>query len=250
MENLIPGVKGAGPNVWQYVKQALRPGVDKITFKEQHRDRWLNRFIPIIYQYQDSYLTNGMLHHQTLQRIVKEPDILFTAYFDGAHSIRQTGTSNWVNNGLPGADGPGVIQPPISINFNAVGPGLEHFGTVYPDPDNSALFFSRWGSFDGTTNPPVIYPVEQVKAHSTTFNLWLAHASTFNVLTVINPDSYYDKFSWLLTGKPKALFALQTSTNLSEWTTILTITNLGGNFTFIDDVYNTTPQRFFRTIPQ
>jgi len=55
---------------------------------------------------------------------------------------------------LPDTGGPGVIQPPVDILFTDQLPffldstpgGFGFFGTLF------------WGSFDGSTNEPVVYP--------------------------------------------------------------------------------------------
>ena len=249
MENLIPGVRGAERNAQNFVNKALRPGVDKITFQPLRQNSHSGHFIPAVFRYEDSYVSNGVIQHQTLERMVKEPDILFTARYDGLNYISQTGTTNWVNNGLPGQDGPGVIQPPITINFNAIGPSLEHAGITYPDPQNSIPAFCQWGSFDATTNLPTAYPVNQTATNSTTFYLWLMPDRPIP-LSVVDPTGDTNGFTWTLTGQAGGLYALQTSTNLSDWVTITTITNLGGTFTFVDDLFNFTPQRYYRTVPQ
>ncbi len=249
MESLIPEVKGVGRNGDHFVNKALRPGVDKITFKELRHLPHSDRFVPAVYQYEDSYIINGTTNQQTLERVVKEPDILFAARYDGLNYISQTGTTNWVNNGLPGQDGPGVIQPPIVINFNAVGPSFAHFGTTYPDPQSSIPYFVSWGSFDTSTNPPIAYSANRANATSTAFNLWLLPVPPYQ-LDFLDPAGSTNGFTWTLTGPKQSIFALQTSTNLSDWVTLTTITNLGGNFTFVDQLYSSTPQRFYRTVPQ
>ncbi|MCX7867833.1 MAG: Ig domain-containing protein, partial [Limisphaera sp.] len=65
-------------------------------------------------------------------------------------------------NAIPGLAGPGHIEPNITIGFNRVGPMNINIYSPF-------LLFSGltervgitnfiWGSFDGSTNPPVVYP--------------------------------------------------------------------------------------------
>ncbi|MDB6067104.1 MAG: hypothetical protein JWR26_3312 [Pedosphaera sp.] len=240
MESLIPGVMGSGTNANNFVNRALRPGVEKITFQRLTYDSDNAIFVPTTNQYVDSYITNGSVQSQTLQRVVTKPDILFTVQDVDYFYVSRTGTTNWVNNGQPLHDGPGVIQPPIVITFSRLGPSLVNLDSVYPVPNPSTSATSVWGSYDRTTNSPIAYPVSQTTTNYTTFHLWLF--------------SDYDKFfgdkSWNLYGPPNALFSLQTSTNLSDWLPITTITNIGGRFTYQDHVMSSTHSRFFRTVPQ
>ena len=244
LENLIPGVRGAGANASNYITTALRPGLDKITFQ---RMDWISSnqpvFATITNQYVDSYITNGVVQQQTLERVITQPDILFTANYTGMNTISRTGTTNWVNNGAPLNDGPGVIQPPIAINFNRFGPSLVFEDPTYTPGNGLENFFPFWATYDGTTNAPIVFPIPTAATNFTEFHFLL---STFTSGITPPPSS----FTWNLVGQPNALFSLQTSTNLSNWITYATITNLGGTFTYSDFIAPGTPQRYFRTVPQ
>jgi len=94
---------------------------------------------------------------------------------------RRTGTGNWQNNdAINGQDsdpdsntGPGVIEGPVVISFSDQLPFfyddqefLPFIGPPVPgqptDPFSDPILFSSsvlWGSFDGTTDAPFIYPV-------------------------------------------------------------------------------------------
>jgi len=56
--------------------------------------------------------------------------------------------------------------------------------------------------------------------------------------------------TWPLTGEHGKVFLLQTSTNLSDWVTITTVTNNGQDLSYSDQVLPGTPQRFYRVSPQ
>jgi hypothetical protein len=246
-EDLVPGVQGAGTNAANYVNAAVRPGVGKVTFQRLNFNQQSGEFCPTNLIYDDLYLTNGLLQHQTLEREVIRPDILFTAGDFGFHGYSRTGVSNWVNNGGLSAPGPGVIQPPIAINFGKLGPSLTHESndSAYSGPSSFSAVPAGWASFDGSTNAPILYPADSTNENSTTVYFYLSEptpAFSFNPV-LKNP-------SWTLTGQHNEVFLLQTSTNLSDWFTITTITNTGQEFTYFDDIYTNTPQRFFRTAPQ
>lgn len=236
LESLIPGVRGSGRDRHKYVNTAIRPGVDKITFLQLEFDTNSARFIPITNHYIDTFIVNNRRHHQRLERVITEPDILFTVqdietqFHSSNFRYTRTGTSNWVNNGAPSQSGPGVIQPPVVIAFDRLGPSLGQGGFGFIE--NS--LFGFWGSYDGTTNAPIVYPIPTI-ANSTEFRFALA------------PNNY---FSWNLYGQPNAVFLLQTSADLLNWTTVTSITNIGGTFSYLNDVQPSISQQYFRTIPQ
>jgi hypothetical protein len=240
LENLIPGVRGTGTNASSYVNTAIRPGVGKITFQRLANNPCSGTFVPITNDYVDSYISNSTLQYQTLERVVNQPDILFTAAHLGFNEYSRTGTSNWINNGAPLQNGPGVIQPPVAINFGRVGPIVGHIDSAYSGPGDFGFTTNLWGSFDGTTNAPIVYPTDSVQNNSTMVYFQLGIPQMGGSLTTL----------WPLTSQHDKVFLLQTSTNLSDWFTITTITNTGQDVVYDDSVIPGTPQRFFRTVPQ
>jgi len=136
-ELLLPGISSVGGNSNSFVNGAWRPGVEKITFVRQPFDGSSARFLPLTNQFTDTYITNGGSVQQQLQRVVTQPDILFSAgdTYEGVDATLpwfRTGTSNWFNNAvlngnLSGA-GPGVIQPPSTITFVKLGQCLSGAG--------------------------------------------------------------------------------------------------------------------------
>jgi hypothetical protein len=119
-------------------------------------------------------VTNSQIQSQTLTRVVTVPDILFSAIdldvaapFGVAVDSRSL-TFNTANV-LNGLAGPGTITLPTSISFNKNGPSYFNYsgGSLLGNPALSAtpgagssIFgeYFVWGSFDGSTNPPVVYP--------------------------------------------------------------------------------------------
>jgi len=142
---------------------------------------------PVTNIYTMVVVTNGQYITKTFQRIVTQPDIFFsaddiTAGNGGAPVVGDYARTQPFPfdqaNVLPGLAGPGTITPepsgtePVSITFNKVGPvffnntvltgvmdGTPYF-TEEPgvDADLFYEFYFLWSSYDGTTNPPVVYP--------------------------------------------------------------------------------------------
>jgi len=105
--------------------------------------------------------------------LVLRPDIIFEVRDLGVppnsvtpfRSARTT-TAGWINNAAinsfvngVGLGGPGTISPGISITFSDMVPYYINSGAGGGETD--AFLGSVWGSFDGTTRAPVVYPVYQ-----------------------------------------------------------------------------------------
>lgn len=161
------------------VDLALRGGVDKITFKQVRYDSLIGigYFLVETNTYTDYYYTNGPgLKSQTIQRVVTQPDIVFQAedmgLTGGGFPIQftSTDTSGWVNNdainGTSTLDGPGVIQSPMVFTYTKMGPYVYGLAGYYPAEGARAGLYASlntfssfiWGSFDGTTNAPIVFP--------------------------------------------------------------------------------------------
>lgn len=123
-------------------------------------------------------LTNGVPTPRTILRPIRRPDIIITAMdmaSDVSHNVRNGSWAfssvppshlvyrrnlNWVPNNLFNLVGPGTIDPSLEMTFEKVGEiyynwqpfGLDEI-TQFVQPG-----FNVWGSFDGTTNAPVVYP--------------------------------------------------------------------------------------------
>jgi len=162
------------------VSQALRPGVEKITFKQGKYDSLLGAFIVVTNTWEDTYISGGIKRKQNVQRVVAAPDVLLVADDLGLTTggfpvlFRRTDTSGWINNdainGATTLPGPGVISPTATFSYSKVGPYF-----MNQDPfllDESAVLFPGvlWGHFDGTTNAPIIFPsgssIQSLKAEA------------------------------------------------------------------------------------
>ncbi len=148
----------------------LRQGMDKFTFVRQNYDSLLGRFFqPITNRYTLVGITNSATVSQTFERVVTRPDFLFSAeermlpdeawLSVGFRTIPGRGNGYNTDNILnPGAvDGPGTRQPFVEITFNKVGPLYRNIGPSFLTEANQTTNFI-WGSFDGSTNAPIVYP--------------------------------------------------------------------------------------------
>jgi hypothetical protein len=247
LETLLPDVHGIGTNATSWVDLAMRPGVDKVTFVRQQYSSLLRQFTPMTNQFIDSYITNGVVARQQVERVTAQPDVLFSASEIGAYDpsgpvFASTGTTNWWNSATVtgnGAGGPGVIRPPVKIAFTKCGMAVqtaEVAGGLYPP--NTADFL--WGNFDATTNPIVTFPdgPQFQETNQLAVHLWFLDVSG----TPTGP------LTWTVPLPLGASAALQTSTNLANWQSLATVVNHGGAVTW-QHWYPQT-KRFFRVVPQ
>jgi hypothetical protein len=193
IETMGPSIAGTGGGPWGqppggtnvttnvFVNSSLRPGKDKVTFQRVNYDSLLGFFVPFTNRFTDVYVTNSTLIPQYLERALVAPDILFHVADlqggDGDDAIVSHNTLSlaWTlgNSGtnapggtVPGGNlGPGVINPgdasgpAFTITFNGVGEILFNVFPLDNLDEATASRFLFWGSFDGSTNAPVVYPV-------------------------------------------------------------------------------------------
>ena len=265
-ETLLPGITGRGANASSWVNGAWRPGVDKITFVAHPTDPGSGTFLAMTNCFIDTFVTNGNMVQQQLRRVVTQPDFLFSVadLFDGTFNsyhmaFARTGTTNWINNsalnGNPNGVGPGVIAPPVKITFANQGLQMYTFNNGSPGSDNIVLSSStaaadygddsvNFGSFDGSTNPPVIYPQASVKTGT---NQMMAHLWLF--LPQASGGALTKGFTWSRASAFGTVYNVQTSTDIFSWTTLFTVTNTG----YVANYSVNAPQsaaRFYRMVPQ
>jgi len=155
----------------------LYEGIEKVQFVRADFDSLLGQFFqPITTNYTMTTITNSRAQVQEFQRVVTAPDILFSADDQTSPNPPEPhpffGPNNLVRsiafdqaNILPGLAGPGVISPGSEISFNKVGDVFENgslalFGLTtnsFLSELNGASLLA-WGSFDDSTNDPVVYP--------------------------------------------------------------------------------------------
>jgi hypothetical protein len=245
-EVLLPDVHGAGTNEASFVNGALRPGIEKLTFIRQDYDSLLGQAVPVTNVFTDTYLSNGMTMHQQVQRVITEPDFLFSAASTGEQDTWppmyvRTGTTNWWNSApITGStnNGPGIIRPPVKITF----PKTASY--VSTGDTNSAIYplGDSWASFDETTNAPVAYPCATAPPE-TPMKLWLYLAP------VGYPFRYRPSYQWQWPLPLGGQAALQFSTNLTDWVSFAVVTNQGMAVEWFESC-GSGQSRFFRAVPQ
>jgi hypothetical protein len=157
-----------------FVNNALRAGMDKISFKPVEFDSLLGQtFTPVTNTFNDVMIeslsggSKGLsFRKQRVSRVTVLPDILFTASDLGPTALMaRTAADNWTNNdainGVGTGGGPGVIDPNIVIDFNKLVPTLinDTPGTFPGATEDTGVAVPLWGSYDGSTNAPSVYPI-------------------------------------------------------------------------------------------
>jgi hypothetical protein len=151
-------------NTLQLVNLAVRAGVDRVRFIKVNTDPVLRQNArQAAVTYPEVVSSNGVVIRQVVSRILARPDILISArdlgvanYVPVIGGLVQPG---FVNTGatLDGnAEGPGNLEPQSGYTFSKVGVySLNRGNTDEQDGQPGSL----WGSFDGSTNAPVLYPI-------------------------------------------------------------------------------------------
>lgn len=157
---------------------SLRPGIEKVRFKKTRFNSVLGTtFKPFVQSYQLTVVTNfdfesrPTVVKQNVRRLVSRPDILLTAgNLNSAPSAisvtpsRANRIFSYTTNGLPGfgfvsSVGPGTINPELTLTFHKASPQFYNTTPFFLDEATAiAVDFLRWGSFDGSTNDPIVYP--------------------------------------------------------------------------------------------
>jgi len=170
-------------------------GVEKFRFIRRDFDSLLNQtWDPVTNDYtMVELVTNDVKVVRHFRRFVRRPDFLFTAADLGVNlaitysnsvdnltetlSVTVTGngkinvirTENYNQTQRPSnLAGPGTIESPAALStlmvYNKTGPLYANFGTsvgitgFIDESSQVPVFDVSWGSFDGTTNAPVVYP--------------------------------------------------------------------------------------------
>jgi hypothetical protein len=141
-------------------------GIDSMQFVRRDFDSLLNRFFyPVTNTYTMYALTNNVLVPRTVQRVITTPDFLLTAEdlspgpgeVDAA--VPQTARSiSFNSDNVPdNLAGPGTIETGTVFVFNKVGAIFQNSAPNFLDEANQIPWFV-WGSFDASTNLPIVYP--------------------------------------------------------------------------------------------
>jgi hypothetical protein len=241
VEVLPAGIAAMGTNA--VVNTAPRPGVDKIRFERMCWDTNRSRFHVMTNVFVDTYFSNGVPVQQTLQRILERPDITFRArafpldffyyspldaYLFWSPWVDSTKASTWINNaGLndrPGGPGPGTIPPGQVIDFST---HSRYLHAQLGSPQTSAP--PGFGSFDGSTNAPVLYGLNDPAVTAT-----------------IESRIVGGSFVWKMLGTYEATYRIDTTTNLVDWSPLVTVTNTRGYFSITNP--ESGPREFYRAV--
>ncbi|HYG24800.1 MAG TPA: hypothetical protein VEH04_18690 [Verrucomicrobiae bacterium] len=223
VEALPPGarLRRSGPAI------APREGVEKIRFV-RHKKRG-SRFVAQTFSYPTFLVTNGVRRQQLTIRRVTRPDVLFSvadniATNGWASVIERSQTGAWLNcadtNGNTGGAGPGIINGPVKITFNRMGPRLQTADSPqFGFPQFDVL---RWGTFTQAPNAPVTYPAATKRGQLSVYVRTYAPSEPGASSYVPAQDA------WLKTNMLRgAVATLQISTNQLDWTSVHTVTNTG-----------------------
>ena len=152
----------------------LRAGIEKVNFHRQDFDSLIGTsWTPVTNYHTIVSITNSTRTVDRFQRILNQPDIVFFAQdliFPGTGApivpsvLRTTPRYNFTVANATGLAGPGTIEPPnvagapLSLTFNKGVPATlnSYQGTILDE--GTAFSTYLWGSYDGTTNAPVVYP--------------------------------------------------------------------------------------------
>ena len=143
---------------------ALRQGIDKVRYEKRSFDSLLGTFFtPFTNTFSTTIVTNGTAYQQVIGRAVLAPDVLISAGditqngFGGPLIVRTVGNPYNSVTTVTGVNGPGSRSPITQFILNKVGPVWTGHTPEFIR-ENQVTFNYAWGSFDGTTNAPVIYP--------------------------------------------------------------------------------------------
>ena len=152
---------------------ALYEGVEKLDFVYSSYDSLVGQlFQPITNTYTMQSVVDGQVKPQTITRVVTAPDFVYSAadlVTPAVNTYADNILTRQVNfdqaNILAGEAGPGTILTPTTITLNNSSAvfynqnGQSLTGGNYLNNQASGLgAYFVFGSFDGTTNPPTVYP--------------------------------------------------------------------------------------------
>lgn len=153
--------------------QGIFGGVEKITYVKVAYDSLLGTaFTPLTYNYTIPYVTNNRLQTLRVTRTVTQPDIIFAAgdltvvpfaVTPDNYPNPYIRTYGFLTNPVVtvGVDPvlTGVIAPQEIITFNDVTGVYFNENPSFLDSEQFILYPTlQWGSFNGSTNAPIVFP--------------------------------------------------------------------------------------------
>jgi len=152
-------------NTLQLVNLAVRAGVDRVRFIKVNLDPVLRQNArQAAVTYPEVISSNGVVTRQVVSRLIARPEILISARDLGvldnyAPVAFEFSPVTFQNTGATldaAAEGPGTIEPISSYTFSKLGVYSLHIGNTDEQDGQPG---NIWGSFDGSTNAPILYPI-------------------------------------------------------------------------------------------
>ncbi|MEP6662110.1 MAG: hypothetical protein ABJC04_00475, partial [Verrucomicrobiota bacterium] len=151
----------------------VRGGIEKVTFqKVSYISPFGTEFKPKVSSYNLRTFVGAKLISQKERRLILAPDVIFAAADLGPDdpaavpgpifSFLRTRDPYLISpltpvSGEPVTDvGPGARNPQTTITFNKLGPYLINTTPFFLEDESRQGFI--FGSIDGTTNKPIVYP--------------------------------------------------------------------------------------------
>jgi hypothetical protein len=144
---------------------SIRAGVDKVKFIRRDFDSLLGTlWTPVTNTYKEVEIIGGVVQTNSYIRVVTRPDVLLSTedvligpasvgFIHGETIVGYSYDTSHQQGTHP--VGPGVLNPANSITLDTQG----SFYLIEPGPyATPQLFPMIWGSFDGSTNAPIVYP--------------------------------------------------------------------------------------------
>lgn len=143
----------------------LFQGIERISFVRRDYDSLLGQsWETITNNYTLTSVSQSGLILHPVRRVITEPDILFTATdlvdVPGNNTIGASLAARSIDfepHVLTGLAGPGNIRPQMLMTLSKAGPTYQNSYSFINELGKSAPLV-LWGSFDGTTNQPIVYP--------------------------------------------------------------------------------------------
>ena len=157
----LPGTNIINTN---FLDVALRPGVEKITFRRVNFDSLLGTSLNFTNRYTDVVISNFTRLRQPLEVVQTVPDIIFGAgdlgtTVNAESPVFSRRSVNRVNNdqlnGFFAAGGPGVLRGPMTLLFSDV------LFAILVEASEDFYFEGEttlWGSFDETSDEVTVFP--------------------------------------------------------------------------------------------
>ena len=159
LPNLTNQVTTVNTNI---IDRGLRGGVGQINFIRADFDSTFGDFVPQVVRENDIVITNGVPVRQVVERtLLTGPDLTFGVDVNTPNTGLSTRTLGFTNfdplTFITGDAGPGAINLPQQILFNRLEPGWVNLSPSFMS-QATADELERYGSFDGATPQPTIYP--------------------------------------------------------------------------------------------